>query len=246
MPNPLLTRRCAGNPYPMIGLVNTNSTANYAEMNDTTGLSIGASLDMTIACWYYPFVVATDTDCMVSKQAASNIEYSLQMNATSNFTITGSRDGTTAVTATATTFGSVAANAWYFVVGQYDFANTRLQISVNAGAANTSAALTTGIFDGTAPFRLGLLGTGFNPMNGVVDCVGIWKSASGAGGLLTAAQIAFLYNGGVGCAYHDLPADLTNTALLQAWWDLDGNLSDRTGQHTLSRNGNIGFTLGKR
>jgi hypothetical protein len=246
MPNPILNRRCAGNPYPMVGLVNANSTSNYAEMNDTTGLSIGAGLDMTIACWYYPLAVATDTDALVSKWAASNNEYALQMNATSNFTMTATNNGTTSVVATATTFGSVAANAWYFVVGQYDFANTRLQISVNAGAANTSAALATGVFDGTAPFRVGLLGTGFNPMNGVIDCVGIWKSASTAGGLLTAAQITTLYNNGVGMAYRDLPTSLSSTALLQAWWDFDNNLIDRTGVHTLSRNGNIGFTAGKR
>ena len=102
---------------------------------------------------------------------ASLSDYAFELTA-SKFTYTVYRSAS-AYTATATTFGTVTANAWYFALGGYDGANTF--VSVNGGAFDTAAvtgtpnALTAAVNVGSYNEGAGLF------WNGYVDALYFFK-----------------------------------------------------------------------
>jgi lysophospholipase L1-like esterase len=100
---------------------------------------------------------------------------------------------------TANSFGAPAIGVWTFVVVSYSALNNMLYISVNAGPVD-SAALTGTALASTAEFDIGRIATsaGIRYWDGEFDDVCFAKSAAGGGGVLNAAQIAALYNGGAG------------------------------------------------
>ena len=101
------------------------------------------------------------------------------------FELDVSADGTnTAAVVKADNLGSPSINTWYFVVARYDGVN--ISISVNAGTPNTTA-FSSDIHDSTDTLRLGFL-------NGTLDEPMLFKRA------LTDAEVAYLYNNGLGRA----------------------------------------------
>lgn len=98
-------------------------------------------------------------------------------------------------TAKANTFGSPSAGVWYFLCAQQIAAGPTLRISVNGGAFDSVTPTGTPTA-GSGIFQLGAYRGGSLP-NGdmAIDEFGIWKR------LLTAAEIAALYNAGSGRTY---------------------------------------------
>lgn len=172
------------------------NNGEYLTRADNAALSIG-DIDMTLTCWINMESQAGDDGIVAGKHDAniSSIEYSLYYNLTTDrLVFRVSSDGATAVEVTASTFGAVPTATWMFVVCRHDATANQISISVNAGTANTTAH-SGGIFNGTAPFRLGADAIPGTYFDGLIDEVGLWKRA------LTNDEVTELYNSGSGRDY---------------------------------------------
>jgi hypothetical protein len=104
-------------------------------------------------------------------------------------------NGVATTTVTASTFGSPPLSTWFFVVFWHDSIANTINIQINNWTPN-SAAHTTGIFAGTAPFEIGRVDFGsLSYFSGIVDEVGIWKR------VLTTDERTALWNAGNGLSY---------------------------------------------
>ena len=100
--------------------------------------------------------------------------------------------GGTVIGGTATTQVIPDTN-WNFVVGQYDYNDGAIKVSVNNGAFETVA--TAVISDTTTPYRQLIVGNSpelDNDLNGDMDELSIWNR------ILTADEITAIYNSGTG------------------------------------------------
>ncbi len=160
------------------------------EIADNVSLSV-QDIDFTIAGWVNGENLAS-TQCIVSKWGAAGNQRAFwvfnQVGTGLRFQV--SADGT--VTATATTT-ALTAGVWAFFVACHDSVANTITIQLNNGTA-ASTAHTTGVFDNTAPFRIGSRDAS-SYWDGLIDEVSFWKR------VLTAGEITTLYNGGAGLAY---------------------------------------------
>ena len=95
--------------------------------------------------------------------------------------------------ATANTFGIPNTSNWYLLVAYHDNTNNLIGISVNGGAFETGTGPTTNNNIG-AEFALGMAGSS-EPHDGKMDEFAFWDR------LLTASEVAQLYNNGSGIPY---------------------------------------------
>jgi len=108
-----------------------------------------------------------------------------------------STNGTSAThTVIANSFGSPAASAWHFIIGQRNAATDKIGIQVNNGTLE-EVSLPADIYDGTGIFTLG---GNSAPLGGAIENVFYWRK------ILTPAQKTWLYNGGDGRSYLDVLA----------------------------------------
>lgn len=180
-----------------------NGAGKSLQVADNADLSAGDN-DLTWGCWCNLDTLVNGV--MMSKYNISGNQreylfyYNQNDHAPNNrFSLTVSSNGTAITTIDATAFGAISATTWYFVVGWHDSVNNLLGISVNDVAS--TAAYSSGIFDGTSAFRLGSLlngATGVYEFNGKVDEPFVVRR------VLTAAEITYLYNSGAGRSYADL------------------------------------------
>jgi hypothetical protein len=162
-------------------------TENF-QLADNASLSIG-DVDATWAFWIY-METFQDFPTPFSKDEASNREYGLFFNAGVP-TFYAGNDGTSLSQAA---WGSALSTAtWYFFACRHNKTTDLISFSVNAGTPVT-AALSGGIFDGTAAFRLGNIGASII-FGGYLDEFGFWKRH------LSDAEITELYNSGNGRDY---------------------------------------------
>ena len=101
------------------------------------------------------------------------------------------------ITIQATSFGAVSTATWYHAVAWHDSIANNAGVSINLHA--TSAAYTSGVFAGNAPFTLGASGSGLTVggfMDGRQDESGFWKK------VLNAQQRSDLFNGGAGNTFN--------------------------------------------
>jgi hypothetical protein len=172
----------------------TAANSEFLSVADNTDLSTG-DVAFTVASWVYLDSKTTTRDIFSKWGAAGQREYILTYDqAVDRFIFFVTADGTTAVSVTASTFGSPSTATWYFVVCYHDPTGNLIGISVNNGAFNTTAH-TTGVFNSTSAFHLGGRVSGPMYMDGRLDGVGFWKK------LLSAAEITELYNSGAGLDY---------------------------------------------
>jgi len=107
-----------------------------------------------------------------------------------------------AVTVIATETVPVA--TWFLVLGWYDQVIGKTYIQINNGTVYASTNTSTnGCIPQNYPFLLGdYYGeSGGEVWNGRIGPVAMWKSAPGAGGVLSAAHRTALWNDGAGLAY---------------------------------------------
>ncbi len=240
MPHPILNHRLGASGYPNIGAALTGAATQCGSIADNASLSGGANLDFTLAAWVYPVTVSGNHGIMTKGNAAPNFEQIIWQSGSTSWKYTVSANGT-AATAVTQTVPAPVLNTWFFVAGVYDGTNAKLSINATAFA---TAAFSTDIFNGTERFSIGSSDQGLVTWNGVLDCLGFWSSTRGNGGALSLAQIATLYNSGVGMAYRDLPPDMKTS--LVSYWNMDGNLNDSHGTNHLTNNASVGFGAGKR
>jgi hypothetical protein len=119
-------------------------------------------------------------------------------NSTDRFNWLVSSDGVGNTPVIASTFGAPSLATWYQIICWHDAAANQIGISVNDGSANT-ASHTTGVFDSTAPFRIGAQGGGApstgSYWDGLLSKCRFWKR------VLTSGERTQLYNAGAGLAY---------------------------------------------
>lgn len=191
------------------------ASTQYLSQADAGGTLRGRGhADFTIAGWVYLTDVAAAYGIVGhgSANTTAGMGYRLLFDNTTVKLIWLISDGTATTTVTHTTFGNLSAATWYFYVVQYDSANNLTGISINGGAFNT-AAQTTGAQSEAGSFFIGNRPGLGAPHNGRVDATARWNR------LLTAGEIATLYNFGRGVRYQDLLSGLL-TGLI-SWWDLE-------------------------
>jgi hypothetical protein len=165
--------------------------------------------DWTIAAWLYlDSIPAASILYAVSKFHTTSDQraFVLGYNTTSaRFYLSVYPTGTATVTQIlAANYGAANVGTWYLVIAWHDSVLNTINIQVNNGTPN-SAAHTTGVFDSTAPWRVG--GMGGANWDGRIGPVAFWRA------ILIAAQRTALYNHGVGLAY---PGTLASASALAA------------------------------
>ena len=183
------------------------SGGEYKSIADTATLDMG-DIDFAIAFWGQ-LASKTVTQTAVSKYTSTGNQrgYSVDYNQTADrFRFVMSSDGTsgTITNLDASTFGSPTASVWYFIYVQYDATANLMGISVNNGTLDTTAQ-TGGAFANTAAFLVGTINAGATQFwSGFVDDLGVWKRK------LTSYERTWLYNGGNGRSYYEMPGTATS------------------------------------
>lgn len=172
--------------------------ADHADLSGTDG-------DKTWVVWVQ--LESLVTGAIVSKwnSGGNQREFYIEYNTTSStFRCNVSSDGGagTVTTVSATHFGAAAADGtWYMVSCRHDATANEVTIDVNEDADTPiTAAHNSGVFNGTAAFRLGSLASDSLYFDGLIDEVGFWTRE------LTDAEITWLYNSGNGRSYADIVA----------------------------------------
>lgn len=88
-----------------------------------------------------------------------------------------------------------SSDTWHFVVAWHDAAADTINIKVDANATVTQATAGLAPNEAAGGFRIGELAEASAPWNGAMQRVGYWKR------VLTADELAFLYNSGRGRDY---------------------------------------------
>jgi hypothetical protein len=178
------------------------TAANFEALGhaDNASLSTG-DIDFTISAWVYLDTIHNGAILTKYQISGNQREYLLFYNnndhaPNNRFSFVVSSNGTAITTIDATTFGAASTATWYFVVAWHDAVNNQIGISVN-DVANT-AAYSSGVFDSTAPFRIGELLNGASqiyPFNGRIDEAWFEKR------MWSASDITDTYNAGAGRDY---------------------------------------------
>lgn len=167
--------------------------AQYLTINDNTDLSTG-DIDFTLAGW----IRLTSKSAIMrwGKWQTGALEYNIAYHTSDDrFRFEVSANGTsTGASVVANNLGSPTVEQWYFLVVWHDATGNTINIQINNGTAD-STAHSGGVFDSTAPFRIGSNGDGATYWNGRVDELGFWKR------VLTANEKTTLYAGGTGTTY---------------------------------------------
>jgi hypothetical protein len=165
----------------------------------TSASLLGADVDLTLIAWWNPSNLSDAAIVGKFLTTGNQREYLLSYEGSRfRFAVSGNGTATTAVVGN--TFGAASLATWYMAVGRHDAAANTIAITVYAATAPTgsadSAAHTTGIFGGTADFRIsGLSGLTYGS-RGQIDSVGLWR-----GKRLSDAELLWLYNAGSGRDY---------------------------------------------
>ena len=176
----------------------TAASSEYLDIADNAALSMG-NIDFTMWAWVYLDSEVSDRSIIGkwgSSGALAALEYELGYSSSSDRFRFRVADGIiTLGSVSANNFGAITTATWYFVVGYHDAAGDVIGISVNDGAANTTA-YSAGVLNGANRFALGRAGEfNGNYWNGRIDEVGVRKQ------LLTATERTSLYNNGNGLSY---------------------------------------------
>lgn len=191
------------------------SSTEYLTRNSEAGLQCG-DIDFTIAAWLY----ATDNTTWqyaVAKDSAvlGRREYILS-NYFGTMYFSCFRATDTYQEKSASSFGVVPLNTWFFCVCWHNAVANTINIQCNNGTVDSLGSTTALQAASDAPFRIGAKGDATLAWNGRIDQVMMWKR------ILTAAERTALYNGGNGLTYaqvslppllEDYPWDATNAYL---------------------------------
>ncbi len=179
----------------------------YFSRADEALLRLNAQ-DWTIAAWIKPTIDGA-YHYFVSKHEAYNSslrDYSIYIAADGKVVASVVDTAGTSQNVTGNNAGVLTSGNWYFVITQNDATNKIVSVSVNNGTPDTQGYSVATRYT-SAAFSIGAPAAGDRfPYKGSIGPVAMWKSAAGGGGLLSAAKITALYNGGNGLAYASFTA----------------------------------------
>lgn len=174
------------------------NTEYHKRAGDDALLSVGDT-DFTLAQWVY-FDTLAAVQMMMGKDNETTREYRLDNVITTKLFRFRVFNGAAVGTVSATTLGAASTATWYLAVAWHDSIANTVSIQINGGTVDSAA--TTGVPADTAQaFSIGAANNGLSMLNGRIGPTMFWKSAAGAGGVLTADQRTALYNAGAGLAY---------------------------------------------
>jgi len=188
-----------------------NGTNQYLSVASNSSLKLGNGQDFTISSWINPTL---NGNYLFGKYTSSTgWEYGLSTTNTSFLVILGSYVNTINY--------SFPLNQWSLITIVYNYSTTTLNVYVNGVSINVQTGVPT-FANASAPFSIANTGdyTGGYKWNGSIAGFGIWKTASGGGGALSASQVSALYNKGIGLTY----SVIENTDLepnLVSYWALN-------------------------
>jgi len=200
-------------------------TDGGAFFNGTAYLTDGSSLlynntgDMTWVGWFKtPAASATYT--LFGLWDSNNKKSWLLQSDFGSFKVSLSTDGTN--NAVNSIISSFPTDTWAMVT----FIQTRpvsgnpiVDVFLNTGGADFSLA--SGLFNGSAQFKVGAFDVLGDPLVGYADSIGRWNRG------LSFDEIAWLYNNGQGRIFSDLDNSIKSSII--DWWDLDEIAGDRQG-----------------
>lgn len=195
----------SGSPASGTGVVGSaldleSTTSDYLSRASTASLQFGDE-SFSVAAWV-KLESKQAFHTLIGKYDASaspKSEWELNYRSTTDrfrFIVSANDAGSVQGVVSSNVFGAPSLATWYFVVGVHDAAGNTVQISVNAGTAD-SAAYSGGCHASTADITIGLRNnTGvLNYGDGLHDEVCVYRKA------LSADEITWLYNGGAGRSY---------------------------------------------
>jgi hypothetical protein len=167
--------------------------ADYLTIADGTELDInGASAEISIVAFIDVTTVPSSgtTRELVSKYGSSSQnQYQLQIVGTgashykTRFSVSGYEDGTNSTEVFSTTT-TLAGNTYYCIGAVLNDSSNEISLFTNGVLDSTPVSHTTGIYNGTGPFRIGLRGDGaVSPIDGLKSSVAVFNFA------LTPAQM---------------------------------------------------------
>lgn len=168
---------------------------------DNTSLSAG-NLDFWAAGWAYLDNKSAERGLIGKYHTVGDQrEWLLEWSSASDrfrFIVSSAGTDATAASINADALGAPSAGAWYFTLVWHDSVNDTINIRVNHGTTN-SVGHATGVFDSTAPFRLGDINDGgVIPHDGRLDGWSFGKAPPGGLAGVIDEISAVLYNGGAG------------------------------------------------
>ncbi|MGD9725212.1 MAG: tail fiber domain-containing protein [Nitrospiraceae bacterium] len=173
----------------------TKANSEYLTATDNSSLSVG-DIDFYMACWIYQ-TLDDDTDQYIAAKAGASGNRAWRMwiddDLFIHFQVFDASNNNSSVTASS--FGALTLNTWYFVEAWHDSVGNVIGVAVNT-TSNTSAH-TTGVKDDTGPFQLGA-DNGASFYQGYIDEFGFWKYMPASG------DRTFLYNSGAGRTYTNI------------------------------------------
>lgn len=174
----------------------TTANSEFLFHPDTVYLSIG-DYDMSCAMWIK--LKSLTNSYVFSKYHTTSDErsYLIWYDSGANrlkWLVSSAGTAGSMTTATASTFGALSTDTWYFVYCYSDSANNEIGISVNNGTVDT-AAHTGGVYDATSQLEVGSAVGGTLNFDGYIDELGLWNK------VLSSQEITDLYNSGSGNTY---------------------------------------------
>lgn len=203
----------------------------FLTVDDHSTTSMG-NIDFTLSGWVR-LRSKNYKQAIVGKWSVtgSQFEYLLDYdNVADRFRFLVSNNGTAIAITQDSVVGSPVIGKWYYLVGRHNAATDQVTLNINANASTNVITHTTGVFNGTSPFRVGSEGNGANPLFGEVAGVGIWKR------VISFAEIQQMYNGGVSVYPSGTLTDYAQYWPLQEETGLRGSL---TGTLWLTPSGRI-------
>jgi hypothetical protein len=184
----------------------TNGNGSYFYYSDSGGaLDCPSGSSITVCAWVYFNSMPTNHGYPVSRWGnggAGNKDWTFVVPNNGALAFSAARSGgQTDAAAPAATIGS---GAWYFVTGIFDHTvgtHGTVYVSANAGTKYSAALSTAKEALTSCPVAIGDLShtaATYGNMSGAVDEVCIYQR------VLTADELAWLYNGGNGRAYSEL------------------------------------------
>jgi hypothetical protein len=190
----------------------TAANQEYHNRASEALLQIG-DVDFTIASWVYCDALATGSIMyrgIVAKGSGNPAfdEYSLgqfYLDSACRFRLRVADASSNVGYAIADTLGTPSLSTWYLVVGWHDSVANTINIQVNNGSIDSSI-WATGVRASTNFFAVGYMFSTAYTWPGRIGPTMFWKSAAGAGAVLSSAQRSSLWNGGNGLTYASFTA----------------------------------------
>lgn len=178
----------------VVGYAMQFDAANSEYLSRASNPSLQTGDIAFLVCFWAKVTNAAATQILVAKYGSgNNLEYRFDTSG-SRFRFLVSPDGVNLVSVTANTFGAIANDTWYMVMGWHDPVANTINISVNNGTPD-STAHAGGVFAGAAAFTIGASAFPATYTTGAIDQVFFVKRN------WVATEKASIYNGGAGRPY---------------------------------------------